>query len=323
MGRLEGVSIYRGAPSISHLLFADDTLISSQASEEAIHCIVDFLGSYAWASGQVMNFEENTLVSLVQGDCECWGGGSGFQELRAFNRAMLAKQYWRIFKTLDSLLGRLLKACYFPYTSFLEAFRASRWARLLEVFHPIDVETILTIPLGRNNQQDVAIRHYSSDGHFSVPSAYHLACTLNVEASTFKGLYLGSSSRGWKFHQKYIFSLGKLVKTLSLPQGDVESWVRDVWENLEFDSFSLFFMTVWGLWKNRNGVLMEWKHQQPNEVLEGVKRGKGGRVRSSGLLGERGLNCVDFTPLQTKPIHLELVEAITDWEAVLFALGSR
>ena len=48
-------------------------------------------------------------------------GGMGFQDLRDFNLAMLAKQGWRMIQGCDSLLYKCFKARYFPRSSFLEA----------------------------------------------------------------------------------------------------------------------------------------------------------------------------------------------------------
>jgi hypothetical protein len=48
-------------------------------------------------------------------------GGMGFREFHCFNKALLAKQIWRLWKTPDSLLGRIMKAKYYPGVSVLEA----------------------------------------------------------------------------------------------------------------------------------------------------------------------------------------------------------
>ncbi|KAL0403892.1 UNVERIFIED_CONTAM: hypothetical protein Sradi_2030000 [Sesamum radiatum] len=49
--RLKGISIFRGAPCISHLLFTDDTLIFAHASLESARKIKEILEVYRLASG--------------------------------------------------------------------------------------------------------------------------------------------------------------------------------------------------------------------------------------------------------------------------------
>lgn len=47
--------------------------------------------------------------------------GLGFQDLKAFNLLLLAKQGWRLQTCTNTLLHRLYKARYFPNGDFLTA----------------------------------------------------------------------------------------------------------------------------------------------------------------------------------------------------------
>nr|XP_023894814.1 uncharacterized protein LOC112006735 [Quercus suber] len=70
-GRIHGVAICRKAPMISHLLFADDSLLFYKASQKEVQVINELLQTYADASGQIINmkkslvfFSNNTLVGM-------------------------------------------------------------------------------------------------------------------------------------------------------------------------------------------------------------------------------------------------------------------
>jgi hypothetical protein len=48
-------------------------------------------------------------------------GGMGLWDLNFFNRALLVKQCWRLWKNSESLVARLMKAKYYPKGSILDA----------------------------------------------------------------------------------------------------------------------------------------------------------------------------------------------------------
>ena len=43
-------------------------------------------------------------------------GGMGFRDLRLFNKALLAKQGWKLIQHPNSLIGRIYKAKYYPHS---------------------------------------------------------------------------------------------------------------------------------------------------------------------------------------------------------------
>ena len=60
-GRIHGVSICRRALTISHLLFADDSLLFYKASQKEVQVINGILQTYVDASGQCNNMEKSSV----------------------------------------------------------------------------------------------------------------------------------------------------------------------------------------------------------------------------------------------------------------------
>lgn len=63
----------------------------------------------------------------------------GFKELKAFNLALLAKQWWHIMSDSNSLLHQIYKDKYFPQKSFVEA-SLGRNKRLIVECHCLSME---------------------------------------------------------------------------------------------------------------------------------------------------------------------------------------
>ena len=58
---IRGVSLCRNGPKLTHLLFADNSLIFYRAKEEECQSLLDVLAKYERASGQQINRAKTTL----------------------------------------------------------------------------------------------------------------------------------------------------------------------------------------------------------------------------------------------------------------------
>ena len=60
-GNIQGVSICRRAPRISHLLFTDDSLLFCRATDKETKVVLEILKLYAKASSQCINMDKSSV----------------------------------------------------------------------------------------------------------------------------------------------------------------------------------------------------------------------------------------------------------------------
>jgi len=70
-GEIGGVKICHGAPSISHLLFADDSLILVRANGEDATKLQGILNLYAECLGQVINKDKSAIMFSKNTSARC------------------------------------------------------------------------------------------------------------------------------------------------------------------------------------------------------------------------------------------------------------
>ncbi|GAU24354.1 hypothetical protein TSUD_49430 [Trifolium subterraneum] len=70
-GLLHGIRICRGSPSISHLLFADDSFLFCKASVSEVTDLKHILDTYEAASGQAINYRKSSITYSRNTDATC------------------------------------------------------------------------------------------------------------------------------------------------------------------------------------------------------------------------------------------------------------
>ena len=102
LGNIKGISICRGAPRLSHLFFADDSIIFCRANMSECQKVWDILHDYEVASGQKINKDKNSLFFSKN------TGTSTQAEIKNLFGAQVIKQHERCLG-LPSLIGRRKK----------------------------------------------------------------------------------------------------------------------------------------------------------------------------------------------------------------------
>ncbi|GKC16984.1 hypothetical protein Tco_1013766, partial [Tanacetum coccineum] len=123
-GHIHRVKVCRGASEISHTFFADDNIfLQDLRLRKVVGNLIDdihkSLNVYWWGDG----VKENP-IRWCKRERMCilkFQGGLGFRHLGLFNRSLLAKKAWRLVTSPTTLAARILKARYFPRSSFFDS----------------------------------------------------------------------------------------------------------------------------------------------------------------------------------------------------------
>ncbi|KAL0001183.1 hypothetical protein SO802_014964 [Lithocarpus litseifolius] len=159
--QLNGIAICRGAPKITLLFFADDSLLFCRANSNECNKLKEILCMYEYALGQKINTDKSSIffsptISQVLKD-----------EILNILGPMHDSSHTR-YLGLPSIIGRSKKLI---FTEIKEkAVRA--------LFLPFEADMILKIPLSHNLPKDKLIWIGNRKGVFTVKSAYFVPTKL-------------------------------------------------------------------------------------------------------------------------------------------------
>uniref|UniRef100_A0A803Q490 Reverse transcriptase domain-containing protein n=1 Tax=Cannabis sativa TaxID=3483 RepID=A0A803Q490_CANSA len=213
---LKGLRLTRHAPSISHLLFADDSLLFCEATNSSARAINKVLDIYHKASGQLLNTANECherylgLPAFSEGDKKEMFSDIKeriWQKLHAWNEKLFsvggkevllkavvqsiptyAMSYFRLPTTFCNQLESMMANFWWGSNKDGSKIHWRSWKLLYQrewnvpllnaYFQPIDMDKIVTIPLSFFPNNDRYIWHHTTTGIYSVNSGFHLAENL-------------------------------------------------------------------------------------------------------------------------------------------------
>ena len=102
-GQIEGFSLCRSGPKISHLFFVDNSLLFCQAKVEDVRAIQVLLNIYEKATGQKINSAKATLFfskNVLDSTKETIKNLLGVAEIKSMRNIWVCQRWWEEIRKL-------------------------------------------------------------------------------------------------------------------------------------------------------------------------------------------------------------------------------
>ncbi|XP_042942883.1 uncharacterized protein LOC122277065 [Carya illinoinensis] len=165
-------------------------------------------------------------------------GGLGFRDLEIFNKALLSKQCWRLIQDPSSLAAKVLKAKYFPQSSFQSAKVGSKpsfvWRSLLAARKTIEAGSFWRVGSGDKI-------HIWTDKWLAKTKPTKVTSPVRVlDGLATVAELIDPTTRSWKTELvKEIFEEGEAEVILQTPVSSMNSRDRLIWHGTKGGSFSV------------------------------------------------------------------------------------
>ncbi|XP_057426337.1 uncharacterized protein LOC130719745 [Lotus japonicus] len=150
---------------------------------------------------------------LCRSKCD---GGLGFRDLHAFNMALVAKNWWRIYSHPESLFAQIFKGVYFPHGSMLKAKKgwlpSYAWSSIWSTKWTFETGARWKI----GNGQMVDVRHDNWLPH-GTPIIYSEDLLLDLNITYVSDLLLNSGKEWNRELVEHVFCPNTALQITSLP----------------------------------------------------------------------------------------------------------
>ncbi|XP_071683496.1 uncharacterized protein [Lolium perenne] len=260
-----GVRVGIHCPWISHLLFADDCMVFTQATTDGANRLQEILERYRIGSGQMVNKQKSAIFFSANTND---GMKLAVHQGTDIPTEALVEKYLG----LPTALGRSTDDQFEHIVATIKKLVAGEWnEEILETkMASVDVQAILKIPTGRL-EEDSWAWHLERHGNFTVRSAYRALLQANVMVNPIMGSS-GSEQSYWKKLWKFRVPPKeiKVVTGVKIPCFHPTTWAIDIIDSnkLEPKDASVILCGAWAVWSERNAR----KHgERLRTIFESVK----------------------------------------------------
>ncbi|KAK4438484.1 hypothetical protein Salat_0182700 [Sesamum alatum] len=124
----------------------------------------------------------------------------------------------------------------------------------------MDAHHIKTIPISTYNAEDWLIWTLDKHGRFTIRSAHHAAISLSQTHQ--------ASSSSLYYENPKVWAVSSIPWTIISARGSsTDGWILEVCSQLDNVLGDQFLSLCWGIWNNRNKLVMEGRGKSPKEVF--------------------------------------------------------